>query len=229
MRRLIFTLCFFLFATPTFAALTPGTWSSVGPTSAVGSVGGIEILATTNAEAAFTDAATHRFTNTNVLCGGWDVVGFEFELPESALALTTTYVNAGDAQQFDFDVPWDGGYFYIENFDSSSIATITVAGGKLELVAASPSISYAGSSMASGVLSTSNTGFDGEGDAVFAVSGNVTSILVSYEQGEGANGVFYGFAEASANAVPEPASVVVWGSLLAVIGGVLHWRRRRTV
>ena len=125
---------------------------------------------------------------TEVVCGGWDVGSFD--LDPDALALTTTNVNAGDEQSFDFDVPWEGGYFYIENFDSSSLATITVEGGSIDLLAASPSISYAGTTVSSGVLSTSNDGFDGEGDAVFAIEGDVTSIKISYDGGEGANGIF---------------------------------------
>lgn len=197
-----------------FAA--PATWSSVAETSATGSVSGIGIQATTSPTAPFAGLATHRFAHTNVPCGGWNADGFE--LDPSATALTTTSVNGGDFQQFDFDATWANGLFYIENFDSNSRAMIMVTGGaQLELVAASPSISF---DAATSTLESSNVGFDGEGDAVLRFLGNVDSVRLDYKAGLGANGVFYTFADGqpvSTGAVPEPTSFLIWGSLVGML------------
>lgn len=228
MNRVLFVFVLALTLTSsTFGAITPGTWTSTTETTAQGSVGGINITASTTEGALFAGAAERRLSATGH-CVGWDGP-LEFELPRSALALTTTTVNAGDVQTFDFDAPWSDGYFYIENFDAGSLATITVIGGELDFLGASPSISYAGTTVSSGVLSTSNNTSDGEGDAVFAITGGATSISIAYDGGGAGNGVFYGFAEPMAMpaAVPEPTSMMVWfGMIVAIVG--LQWRRMKT-
>ncbi len=198
-----------------FGSPIGGAWTSVeSSTLAFGEVDGIRIVATTNEDAPFTEIATHSFTDDSIICGAWQAD--ELALDPSVTSLTTTYVNAGDYQQFDFDVPWYNGYFYIENFDASSLAKITVLGGATaSLATASTSISYdAAGSM--GVLRSSNTSFDGEGDAVLLFDGPVTSIRVDYEDGVQANGVFYGFASMNA-AIPEPVSLVVWALLIGLV------------
>ena len=203
------------------ASAMPAVWTSVGTTSATGSVSGVGITATTSSTALFDGTATHRFAQTSVPCGGWDAVGYE--LDPSAAALTTTWVNGGDFQQFDFDKPWFDGIFYIENFDSSSVAMIMVSGGaKLELLTASSSMSF---DPGTSTLSTSNTSFNGEGDAAFRLSGPVTSIRVDYKQGEQANGIFYTFADGGQTAVPEPTSVLIWGGFAALFL-VGSWRAK---
>lgn len=202
-----------------FAGPAPGTWSSIDPTNliAFGEVDGIGVTATTNADAPFSVIATDRFS----VGGAWDADGLP--LPSTAQGLGTIPVNGGDSQQFDFDVPWLDGYFYIENFDSSSLATISVTGGAtMSLAAASASITF---SPADGQLATSNATFNGEGDAVIKFDGAVESILIEYDQGEQANGIFYGFAfddddggdgPTEPPAIPEPASILVWLGCLAV-------------
>lgn len=198
----------------------PADWFGSDATSATGAVAGVGFTATTSSTAPFDGLATHRFAHTDVPCGGWDAEGFE--LAPEAVALTTTWVNGGDWQQFDFDGAWGDGLFYIENFDSSSRAMIMLeGGGTLELLTASKSVSY---DAATSTLSTSNDSFDGEGDAAFRVHGPVTSIRVDYKAGEQANGIFYTFADG--RAIPEPASLAVWGLLAAMIVGTRWFSRR---
>jgi len=138
----------------------------------------------------------------------------------TVLAEVNTY------QTFTFDSPLvDGTLFYIENFDSSSLAEIDVVGGTLSLVDASPSISLiAGTGGANDFLQSSNAGYNGEGDAVLMLSGGVTAISIGYHQTTGANGVFYTFAEPCA--VPEPSSAMVMAGLFG-LGGLLYVRRRK--
>ena len=214
----IFTIALIFTCSNAFGGISPGTWNVIdSPTRAFGNIDGIQITATTNEAAPFIGIVSHRFANVNIPCGGWDIDSYSLE--PSALGLTTSYVNGGDAQSFDFDAPWAGGYFYIENFDSSSLAKITVTGGAtLEMLAGSESISFASISDSMGELSTTNAGFNGEGDAVFRLDGPVTSVLVDYSQGEQANGIFYGFAsDTPMGAIPEPASIGVWGCLIGIL------------
>lgn len=201
-----------------FGGIAPGTWDVVeSATLAYGSIDGIKITATSNDAAPFIGIDSHRFANVNIPCGGWNIDSYSLDL--SALALTTSYVNGGDAQRFDFDAPWAGGYFYIENFDSSSSAKITVTGGAtLEILAGSQSISFASINDSMGEMTSSNAGFNGEGDAVFRLNGPVTSVTVDYSAGEQANGIFYGFAsDTPMGTIPEPASFVVWGCLIGIL------------
>ena len=184
--------------------------------------------------------ATGRFAGR-----AWDAG--DLALSDSTLGLGATWVNGGDYQQFDFAAPWSGGYFYIENFDSSSQATIAVTGGATtSLAAASSSITY---DEATGVLTSSNASFNGEGDAVIQLDGEVSSIRIDYSQGEQANGIFYAFgseapengsngdddsnggsqsqggqpSDPSTGAVPEPSSLMLWGGLLLM---VIAYRRK---
>lgn len=227
MRRLSLTAALLLMLTSSvFGGLTTGTWTSVSDLTAEGSIDGITITASTNADAIFIGAFEDRFNDTSH-CAGWDA---DYPLPASVLGLVTTSVNAGDSQNFIFSAPKTEGIFYIENFDSMSEATITVDGGTLELIAGSQSISYAASSDTSGVLSTSNKSTNGEGDAILAFSGPVTSLTIDYSSGTGDNGVFYAFGmgdpTAAGGVVPEPSSLLVWGGIGALL--LLVNRKRLT-
>lgn len=207
----IFTAFFLSTLLLQVANASPAIWSATSLTTASGSVSGIQFTASTSSTSPFDGTATHRFAHTNIPCGGWDAAGYE--LDPSAAALTTTWVNGGDFQQFDFDEAWLNGLFYVENFDSSSVAMIMVeGGGSLEMVTGSPNISYDG---ATSTLSTSNTSYNGEGDAVFRINGAATSIRVDYKEGEGANGIFYSFVDGQA--VPEPTSILIWGSFVGLM------------
>lgn len=117
---------------------------------------------------------------------------------------------------------------YIENFDSSSMASITFAGAiGTSLIDASPSISFdvLGPEIAS--LTTSNTSFNGEGDAAIKLNGPVNEITVDYSNGDGANGIFYTFAAPEANAVPEPTSAMIIAGLFSLGAAFLCLKKRR--
>ena len=107
------------------------------------------------------------------------------------------------------------------------MADITFFGAEaVTLVDASSSISFdsvAGDDGVVGKLTTSNAGYDGEGDAAFLVVGDISGIRVDYTAGEGAIGVFYTFAEPCA--VPEPTSLLVMAGLFG-IGCVVRIARR---
>lgn len=230
-----FLTAFLILTSSAIAGPLGGNWISLDERTAQGEVDGVEVTASTNELAPFSILATGRFAGS-----AWDAA--DLALSDSTLGLGTTWVNGGDYQQFEFAAPWSGGYFYIENFDSSSQATISVVGGATtSLAAASASITY---DEATGVLSSSNASFDGEGDAAIRLDGEVSSIRIDYSQGEQANGIFYAFgsdeegsrdgddsnggsqgqpSDPAAGAVPEPSSLVLWGGLLLM---VLAYRRR---
>lgn len=200
-----------------FGFASPAIWTSFSNTAATGVVGGIGIRASTVSTAPFDETETHRFSS------GWDAAPIYRLSSTGALGLRTLWVNGGDAQQFEFDFPWSDGLFYIENFDSGSIATIMVSGGaSIDLLSGSTSITYVPISASMGTLRTSNEGFNGEGDAVFQLSGPVESISVDYQRGLQANGVFYMFADAQ-NVVPEPTSLLIWG-MFAALAVTVRWR-----
>ena len=204
-----------LFAQVGFAS--PAVWTSFSNTTATGVVAGVGIRATTVSTAPFDETETHRFSS------GWDAAPI-FQLGSTeALGLRTRMVNGEDAQRFDFDSPWSDGLFYIENFDSGSIATIMVSGGaSIDLLSGSASITYVPIGASLGTLRTSNEGFNGEGDAVFQLTGPVESISIEYSRGLQANGIFYTFAGGQ-SVVPEPASLLIWG-MFAALGVTMRWR-----
>ena len=104
--------------------------------------------------------------------------------------------------------------------------TITATGtdGLLELISGSDSISFSSDSDNVGVLRTSNPTFDGEGDVVLLFSGAITRLDLTYQGGDGANGIFYGFAINETRAVPEPTAGAL-SALLALIPLTLRKRR----
>lgn len=234
-------VAFLLLTSAAIAGPLGGKWIALDERTAQGEVGGVDVTASTNELAPFAILHPGRFAGR-----AWDAG--DLALSDSTLGLGTTWVNGGDYQQFDFSAPWSGGYFYIENFDSSSQATISVTGGATtSLAAASSSVTY---DEATGVLTSSNASFDGEGDAVIRLDGDVSSIRIDYSKGEQANGIFYAFgtdapsaeddgpsdnddsnggdtggqpSNPAAEAVPEPSSLMLWGGLLLM---VLAYRRR---
>lgn len=199
------------------AGLTPMTWSSFTPTSATGDLNGITVTATTSAGSPIVG-----------ISGGWFGKQWDGSMPlgDDALGLVVSSVNAGDWQNFSFSSPLlDGTVMYIENFDSSSIALMTFSGATgTTLVDASQSIAYGGIGEY-GLMVTSNSGFDGEGDAAIRLDGDVTEVNILYARGEGANGVMYSFAAPEANAVPEPTMAAVMAGLFG-FGAVFYWRRK---
>ena len=213
---------FALFAALTFASSTANaasiatTWTSVAGTTGAGVLNGIDITATSSATSLFvTPLEANRF----IAGGGWDAVGYELQATD--MAIVASEVNAGDSQHFSFSSSFSG-LLYIENFDSSSIATVTANGANsLRLLASSPSVSFESSGADSGTLSSSNTLFNGEGDAVIGFFGPVTSITLDYTGGEQANGVMYTFAINN----PEPSSAML--GLMAGLGLLSLVRQRR--
>ena len=201
------------------AATNPAVWSpTFTTTTAYGTFSGVDVTAVSTSSSPFVGLMADRFA------GGWDGT---LTLDSSAMALTASYVNGGDSQAFGFSAPLSEGLFYIDNFESSSSAEIIAHGAtSLTLIDASSSISFTSLGANSGQLVTSNAGYDGEGDAVLQFSGDVTSIQVIYDGGEGANGIMYTFAEPGTEAVPEPTSALVVAGLFG-IGGICGWRRRK--
>ena len=208
------------------AAVTPATWSSFTSTTAVGDLNGITINATSNADAPIVGFMGNSFGSN------WD--GTQ-PLGNSAIALVVSNVNAGDMQTFSFSSPLvDGTLFYIENFDSSSIAKVTVNGATSNtLFDASASIGFGSVVPGDIALVTTNSGYNGEGDLAIELTGPVTDIQVEYFGGEGANGIMYTFAApeqmtnpTDPHAVPEPSSLAIIAGLFG-LGGFTYWRKRK--
>jgi len=195
----------------------PAIWTSFSKTTATGVVSGVGIRATTVSTAPFDRTETHRFSS------GWDASPVYKLSSTGALGLRTLWVNGGDSQRFEFEDAWSDGLFYVENFDSSSLPTIKVTGGaSIDLLSGSASITYVPISASLGTLRTANQTFNGEGDALFQLTGPVESIDVDYQRGLQANGVFYTFANGQ-SVVPEPASLLIWG-MFAALAATVRWR-----
>ena len=97
-------------------------------------------------------------------------------------------------------------------------------GASIDLLSGSTSITYVPISASMGTLITSNEGFNGEGDAVFQLTGPVDSVEIDFQRGLQANGIFYIFAGGE-GAIPEPASLLIWGGMFAALALTV---RRRT-
>lgn len=197
-------------------------WNGFTSGTATGDISGIGITATTSNTSPFIGIVNNRWVSGG--SGGWNA---GLPLNAADLAIVASDVNVGDFQEFMFAQPLDG-FLYIENFDSSSIANITAAGAtNLSILTGSSSISYNPTAANAGTLTTSNPTFDGEGDAVLAFTGPVTSIRLDYLSGEEANGVFYTFARELPTSVstPEPSSMAL--TLIATLGVASLIRKRR--
>ena len=183
-------------------------------TTATGTVNGITWTAQTS--------STSPFIGINLPTGTWDV---SLDLPSNGLFIGAGSVNGGDVQRFNFDEPITNLCFFVENFDSNSAATITTDGA-IELLGSSQSISFTKTAPGTATLSTSNLGFDGEGDAVIQLSDSATYIEFDYTDGIEANGIFYGFAwDNQVAAVPEPSSFL----FLLLCGTLSAYLRRNKV
>lgn len=200
------------------ADMIPVEWKSAEMRSAVGSLMGSIVTATTSEDAGFTE----RFQPFSV--DNWQA---DMALPNDTELLGVGNANAGDSQTFVIEEPLMDVVMYIENFDSNSVATISVEGTGLDgidLATSSPSITLEDVTMASGSLLTANMTSDGEGDAVLKFMGSIRSISLDYTAGDGANGVFYTLAMPMSQAVPEPANS--WSVLLALLSFLAVIRRR---
>ena len=219
-QSLLITICLAIGCAEIHADTIEGDWTSFTASTAVGVLDGTTIMGTASADAPFFGIAEdQRFWPFGE--GGWDA---GFPLSIDTRAMTATNVNAGDSHEFAFASAIESPSLYIENFDSNSIATITAFGSdSISLLSGSPSISFAADSATTGILQTSNPTFNGEGDAIIFLEGPVTGVRLDYSGGDGANGVFYGFALVDTAAVPEPA-----GDLMLILAGVslLALRRR---
>lgn len=213
----VFATAFFV--SPLSAEVISNTWSAVlepPTTTAIGDLNGISISATTTSTAPFTGLIQERFSGT-----AWQT---DNPLEGAVSGLIASDVNAGDQQIFTMSSPLETGLLYIENFDSLSVANITLTGDspQLSLLSGSVSISYTPLTDNSGTLASTNALADGEGDAILQLGGNIDSITLDYTNGEGANGVFYAFALDTAS-VPEPTSIL----LAAILPAALLIKRKR--
>lgn len=200
------------------AAVTPGSWGSFTETTAMGDIDGITVNATTTASSPIVGLSSkHLGTH-------WDA---DFPLDDSVLALTVSDTNMGDAIDFSFSSALENGtILYIENFDSNSAATITATGATGISVLSKSMVDYVASNGSMGTLTSTNMGFDGNGDIALVLEGAVTSVSLDYSGGDGANGVFYGFATPDAQAVPEPTSMLVMAGLFGLGGALAYYRRK---
>ena len=234
----ILAVCTLIFSTTiaTASVSEVATWSSWSETSAHGTLGDISITASTTTDAHFSGFTGNHFAIFDGECGSWDG---HMALSHDDQGVIANYVNAGDYQEFTFSSALTDGLFYVENFDSSSMAMLTATGATdITLVDQSDSISYSSTGDSSGKLSSSNASFNGEGDAVFLLSGDVTSVRLDFTAGEGNNGMIYTFAkgmmddpsavppQGEPSAVPEPTSILVMGMLFG-LGGLFAIRKRK--
>lgn len=200
-------------------AATPGSWDSYTATTATGTIGGVTVNAMSSATAPIVGLSPNHFGVH------WDAAS---ALGDTVLGLTVSEVNAGDNMDFTFSSPLaNKTVLYIENFDSNSAATITATGATNISVLTNSMVTYNASGGSTGVLSSMNAGYDGNGDIALVLEGAVTSVSLDYTGGDGANGVFYAFAEPASQAVPEPTSVLVMASLFGLGGLGYYFRRRR--
>lgn len=193
-------------------------WKSAEMRSAVGSLMDSAVTATTSQNAEFTEL----FQPFNL--DNWQA---EMPLRNGTNLLGVGNANAGDSQTFVIEPPLFDVLMYIENFDSNSIAAISVEGTVLDgidLLSNSPSITLEDVSLDAGSLLTANMTSDGEGDAVLQFFGSIRSISLDYTAGDGANGVFYTLAMPVTQILPEPSTHI---SLLLAMGIVLMVARIR--
>lgn len=201
------------------AAVTPGTWGSYTATTATGDIDGTTVNATTTSSSPIVGLSPNHLGNH------WDAAN---PLGNAVLALTVAQTNAGDSIDFAFSSALqDATILYIENFDSNSAATITAAGATNISVLSNSMVTYAAQGGSMGTLTSSNSGYDGNGDIALILEGAVTSVSLDYSGGDGANGVFYAFAAPEPQAVPEPTSMLVMAGLFGFGGALTYYRRKK--
>lgn len=216
LTSLITILAALSFATAANAGSILTDWTATTATSATGDVDGHLVTVTSSTSAPIMGIVGGVFAGSN--WEGGDA------LSNDDLSIVAANVNAGDFQEFNFATPM-GGFLYVENFDASSIANITATGAtSLSLVSHSPSILFDSTGADTGIMTSANTSYNGEGDAILAFTGPVTSLRLDYTSGDGANGVFYTIAH---EACPEPSTACL--ALLGGLGALATMRRRQRV
>lgn len=208
------------------AAASVATWTNITPTEATATLDGVTITATPS-------AATGS-TNWGV---AFDRLSLPFwqasdPLPIGSEALGVNGVEGGESMQFDFTAGLTSVLVYIENLDGGLVADVVATGATaMNFISGSSSIEYEMTSATTGVLTTNNGTFNGEGEALIEILGPVSSLSFDFTAGA-FNAVFYGFATEGGDppveppAVPEPASLAIWTALLG-LGAVIVQRRRR--
>ena len=215
MDHLVKSLAFVvIIAAPAQADFILGKAEKVTAVTAAGRLNGVGWTATTT--------STAPFLGINLGSGLWDL---STPLDNDALFLGTNFVNAGDTQTFTFNQPVTNLYFYIENFDSGSVANV-VTDGIFSSVEATPDITFSPNTASTALLANANSSFDGVGDVILKLSGRISYVQFDYTGGEQANGVFYGFAVEDLNpsAVPEPSAFLC---LLICASSSAYLRRKR--
>lgn len=198
-------------AQPARAQTSVTDWTYVSSTLASGVLQGRTITGTIHSGGNFHAVFTGRFTDS---------------LGSSAESIDLIPVEAGSDHIFSFSSPFTKVRFYVDNFDSNSEATITAAGATaITLVTASSSMSFTPLTGSTGLLDTTNTSFNGEGQAILEITGDVQSVRMQYSSGHGANGISYTFsAQDTASVVPEPSAALLF---VPAVGLVALLRRRR--
>lgn len=213
---LLVILTLFVAKAPASVVIT-GTASASNATAAYGELNGVDWTAITFDSSPFI-GINHTMGNR------WDA---GLPLAENSLFVTADNVNAGDFQLFRFAEAVENLMFYVENFDTGSVANIH-SDAEISVLVAGDGMSYASTAANSGTLSTSNTTSNGVGDVILQLSGPTTYISFDYTAGGEANGIFYGFAQTvaptAATAVPEPSSFLF---LLITGSGLAYLHRRR--
>lgn len=196
---------------PAAAQTTFTDWTYISSTTVTGALQGRTITGAIRSGGYFDAIYTNRFT---------DSTGSGVE------SIDLRFVEAGSDHIFDFSSPFNILRFYVDNFDSNSEAVITAAGAtSISLVSASPSMSFTPSTGSTGVLDTTNTSFNGEGQAVLEITGNIQSVRMQYTSGHGDNGISYTFSAQDAGAaVPEPSAMFLFVPALALVA-VLRQKR----
>lgn len=167
--------------------ITTTQWQVVEDRSVIGTLGDVFVAAAASERSPFGDISSGRFTGENWQAG--------MDLPSTAMSVSAFDANEGDSHVFIFSEAMSQVRLYIENFDSSSIAEVSLLGtGTLRLLSESPSISFVETSPTSGKLTTSNATSNGEGDLVVELTGEIQSLAIDYVAGDGANGIFYTLA-----------------------------------
>ena len=107
-------------------------WNSWEETSATATLGDITITAATTTNAYFSGFTGNHFGAFDGECGSWDG---HMPLTHDDQGVIANYVNAGDYQEFTFSSALTDGLFYVENFDSSSMAMLSATGATRSMIA----------------------------------------------------------------------------------------------
>jgi len=207
-----FVLGALLLSNDGYADMVATDWSGVDNRNAIGFLDGIQVEATASG------------ANINVSSGAFASSTFVPPIGASAEAIGGVDWDSGDWLNLDLSQSTDSLYVYLENFDLNSAATLTGIGATdIQMISSDGFIDFTQTSASSADLVSLTSGFGGQGDAVFLLSGSVTSVQFNWTGGTQNNGVNYTIAKQS---VPVPATT---GLLtFVVIVGLGSRRRRRT-